>query len=124
MDLTIKNEKFGQDDQSWLATATGTTSARKINLDVSTFTAATHYPEGSLKSGLPLKKLSNGRYGLRSNGDTEPIEGHLFTAVKVPAGVAVVGGALYWDGAVVTAKLPAPVPNTAGQATARGIRYF
>ncbi|OQQ32271.1 hypothetical protein A6411_10720 [Prescottella equi] len=122
MDLTIKTETFGQDDQSWLASAHGTDTARSINLTVASFTAATHYPNGALKSGLPLKKAGN-RYVLWSNGDTEPIEGHLFTAVKVPAGATVVVGALLWHGAVVAAKLPVSV-NTAGQATARDIRYF
>ncbi|WP_009473866.1 hypothetical protein [Rhodococcus sp. JVH1] len=72
MDLKIKTETFGQDDQSWLASAHGTDTARSINIDVATFTAGTHYPEGYLKSGLPLKKVAAGRYGLWSNGDTDP----------------------------------------------------
>lgn len=122
MDLKIKNESFGQDDQSWLADAHGTDSARSINIDVSTFTPATHYPEGYIKSGHPLKKVGN-RYGLWKNGDADPIEGHLLTAVRVPAGATVVVGALLWHGAVLAAKLPSPV-NTAGQATARDVRYF
>ncbi len=123
MDLKITTESFGQDDQSWLASAHGTDTARTINIDVASFTAATHYPDGYLKSGYPLKKVAGDRYGLWSNGDTDPIEGHLFTAVRVRPGVTVVAGALLWHGAVLTAKLPSPV-NTAGQATARGIRYF
>ncbi|QSE94190.1 potassium transporter [Rhodococcus pseudokoreensis] len=123
MDLQIKTETFGQDDQSWLASAHGTDTARNINISVATFTAGTHYPDGWLKSGLPLKKVAGGRYGLWSNGDTDPIEGHLFTATKVPAGATVVVGALLWHGAALVAKLPTSV-NAAGQATARDIRYF
>ncbi|MCK8670998.1 potassium transporter [Rhodococcus sp. HM1] len=123
MDLKITTESFGQDDQSWLASAHGTDTARSINLDVSTFTAGTHYPEGALKSGLPLKKLPSGQYGLWVNGDTEPIEGHLFTAVRVRSGATTVAGALLWHGAVIAAKLPTSV-NAAGQAAALGIRYF
>ncbi|OZF00849.1 hypothetical protein CH300_20130 [Rhodococcus sp. 15-1154-1] len=121
MDLQVKQESFGQDDRSWLATEHGTGTARPINIDVASF--AGKYTDGWIKSGYALKKIGSTRYGLRSDGDTEPIEGHLFTAVKVPSGVAVVGGALYWHGAVVTAKLPQSV-NAAGQATARDIRYF
>ena len=120
MDLTIKTETFGQDDQSWIASAHGTASARPINLDIASF--ATFYPEGYLKSGYALKK-SGTRYALWKNGDTDPIEGHLFTSVKVPAGATVVGAALMWHGAVIAAKLPNPV-NAAGQATARDVRYF
>ena len=122
MDLNIRTERFGHDDQSWLASAHGTDTARSVNIDVSTFTAATHYPEGYLKSGFPLKKVGN-RYGLRTNADTEPIEGHLFTAVKIPPGATVVVGALFWHGAVLAAKLPSSV-DVDGQATARDIRYF
>ncbi len=122
MDLKIRTERFGQDDQSWLASAHGTDTARPVNIDVSTFTAATHFPEGYLKSGFPLKKVGT-RYGLWKNGDEDPIEGHLFTAVKIPAGATVVVGALHWHGAILAAKLPSPV-NAAGQATARSIRYF
>ncbi|OZE90222.1 hypothetical protein CH302_27620 [Rhodococcus sp. 15-2388-1-1a] len=120
MDLNVKREDFGQDDRSWLATAHGTETARPINIDVASF--AGKYPDGWIKSGYPLKKIGT-RYGLRVDGDTDPIEGHLYTAVKVPAGLAVVAGALYWHGAVLTAKLPQSV-NAAGQATARDIRYF
>lgn len=123
MDLKITTERFGQDDQSWLASAHGTDATRSINVDVSTFTAGTHYPEGYLKSGYPLKKVADNKYGLWSNGDTDPIEGHLFTALRVRPGTTVVVGALLWHGAVVAAKLPSSV-NPAGQATARDIRYF
>lgn len=222
MDLKITTESFGQDDQSWLASEHGTDTARSINLDVSTFNSATHYPEGYLKSGYPLKKVAGNKYGLWSNGDVatatvgvvtitgsptggtwtftvggqttagiahnasaaavqsaiaalsgvgvgnvtvtgsaggpytvtlakggtptvsgasltggttpsasvsvnapvaSPIEGHLFTAVRVRPGATVVVGALFWHGAVVAAKLPTSV-NSAGQATARDIRYF
>ncbi|MGB7237137.1 MAG: hypothetical protein WBD41_14275 [Rhodococcus sp. (in: high G+C Gram-positive bacteria)] len=120
MDITVKQETFGQDDQSWLATAHGTNTARPINLDVASFAGL--YADGYIKSGYALKKIGS-RYGLRTDGDAEPVEGHLFTAVKVPAGATVLGAALYWHGAVVAAKLPQAV-NAAGQATARDIRYF
>ncbi|AJW38566.1 Phage capsid and scaffold [Rhodococcus sp. B7740] len=120
MDLNVKREDFGQDDRSWLATAHGTETARPINIDVASF--AGKVVDGWIKSGYALKKIGS-RYGLRTDGDADAIEGHLYTAVKVPAGLSVVAGALYWHGAVVTAKLPQSV-NTAGQATARDIRYF
>ncbi|PSR63992.1 MULTISPECIES: hypothetical protein [Nocardia] len=125
MDLNIKTDIFGQDDQSWLASAEGTDRARTITLDLSTFTPATHYPEGWMKSGYALKKLGSGLYGLFSPGDESAavIAGHLLTAVKVPAGLTKVAGALHWHGAVIVAKLPHTV-NAAGQATAKQITYF
>lgn len=125
MDLTLKTETFGQDDQSWLASAEGTDRARTITLDLSTFTANTHYPDGYIKSGYALKLLSGGKYGLFTVGDedTEKIAGHLLTAVRVPSGATKVAGALHWHGAVRVAKLPHTV-DAAGQATAKQISYF
>jgi len=125
MDLTLTTEVFGQDDQSWLASAHGTDTGRTITLDLSTFTESTHYPDGYIKSGYALKLLSGGKYGLFSVGDddTEAIAGHLLTAVRVPAGATKVAGALLWHGAVIVAKLPHTV-DAAGQATAGLISYF
>lgn len=122
MDLTLKTETFGQDDQSWLASAEGTDRARTITLDLSTFVAG-DYADGYLKSGWTLRLLASGKYGKRSNGDTEGIAGHLLTATRVPAGATKVAAALLWHGAVITAKVPNP-PNAAGQATAKAISYF
>ncbi|MEV0247960.1 potassium transporter [Nocardia sp. NPDC050712] len=125
MDLKLTTETFGQDDQSWLASAEGTDRARTITLDLTTFTANTHYPNGYLKSGFALKKLVSGKYGLFTAGDhdDEIIAGHLLTAVKISTGATKVAGALLWHGAVIAAKCPHTV-NAAGQATAQQISYF
>lgn len=64
MDLSLRTETWGQDDQSWLGSQHGTEAARSITLDVSKFTANTHYPNGYFPSGLPLGKVtSTGLYG-------------------------------------------------------------
>lgn len=64
MDLSVRSETFGADDQTWLGSAHGTSSARSITLDTSAFTAGTHYPDGYFKSGLPLGKITaSGLYG-------------------------------------------------------------
>ncbi|MGW4119881.1 hypothetical protein [Nocardia sp. NPDC004711] len=125
MDLKINIDTFGQDDQSWLASAEGTDRARTITLDLTTFTAGTHYPNGYLKSGYALKKLGSGKYGLFSVGDeaTASIAGHWLTAVRIPTGATKVSGALLWHGSVLAAKCPHTV-NAAGQATAKQITYF
>lgn len=64
MDLSLHTETFGQDDQSWLGSAHGTSMARSITLDTSAFTANTHYPSGFFPSGLAVGKItSTGKYG-------------------------------------------------------------
>ena len=64
MDLSLRTETWGQDDQSWLGSQHGTEMARTITLDVSKFTEGTHYPDGYFLSGLPLGKVTaTGLYG-------------------------------------------------------------
>ncbi|MGP5048736.1 head decoration protein [Glutamicibacter ardleyensis] len=121
MDLTIKRESFGQDDQSWLGSAHGTSAAQSITLDVSTFTAEEHYPEGWLKSGLPLANSGETYVLWTTEAD---LAGFLFTTVRVPVDTATpVGAAILEHGRVKTAKLPVSV-DTAGQATAAGRIIF
>jgi len=115
MDLSIRTESFGQDDQSWLGSEHGTDTARSITLDVSAFTAGTHYPNGFLLSGLPLGKITaSGKYGpyngTASDG-TETLVGFLLGAVRVnTADTSIdVQGALLVHGVVVESKLPVAV---------------
>lgn len=129
MDLSIKTETFGQEDQSWLASAHGTEAARSITLDVSTFTAGTHYPDGFLRAGLPLGKITaSGKYGLYSDAASDGRQafvGLLFTAVKAPAVNATpVSGAMLLHCLVVEAKLPAPGVDANGKADAAGRIIF
>ena len=122
MDIAIKRASFGQDDQSWLGSAHGTNAAQSITLDVSTFTKATHYPDGYLKSGLPLQKLPSGKYGLWLT--TKTVAGFLFTPVSAPADPATpVGAALLEHGRVIAAKLPVSV-DAGGQTSAAGRIIF
>jgi hypothetical protein len=62
--LAQTTETFGVEDQSWLGSEHGTSSARTITLDTSAFTAGTHYPNGFFPSGLPLGRITaTGLYG-------------------------------------------------------------
>lgn len=111
MDLTMKSETFGQDNQSWLGSAHGTDMARTITLDTSAFTAGTHYPTGHFPSGLPLGKITaTGKYGPYNNAladGTETLAGFLLTAVKAPAVNTIdPQGALHIHGVVVETNLP------------------
>lgn len=53
----LKSETVGNGDQSWLGSDHGIANARTELLDISTFTAATHYPNGYIPSGLPVAKV-------------------------------------------------------------------
>lgn len=53
----LKNETLGSGDQSWLGSTHGIADCRTELLDISTFTAGTHYPDGYIKSGTPVAKV-------------------------------------------------------------------
>jgi hypothetical protein len=113
VNLAQTTETFGQDDQSWLASAHGTDAGRSITLDTSAFTAGTHYAGGFFPSGLVLGKIAaTGLYGPYNDAlsdGTQTAVGFLFTAVKAPAVNTIdVQGVLLWHGAVVKANLPIP----------------
>lgn len=128
MDLSVKTETFGSDNQSWLASAHGLDAGRGITLDTSAFTAGTHYPNGYFPSGLPLGKITaSGLYGPYNNAatdGTDVLAGHLMTPVKAPSVNTIdVGGVLLGHGVVVEANLPIAI-DSAGKADVAGrIQY-
>lgn len=50
----LRSETAGSGDQSWLGSAHGIGNCRTGTLDVSAFTAGTHYPNGYIPSGTPV----------------------------------------------------------------------
>lgn len=54
----LSTETFGSGDMSWLDSGHGLRNARTDTLDISTFTAGTHYPDGYIPSGTPVAKVS------------------------------------------------------------------
>ncbi|MYT60149.1 head decoration protein [Streptomyces sp. SID7834] len=88
MNLAQTTEWFGTDDQSWLGSEHGTQATETIVLDTSTFTAATHYPDGFFKSGIPLGQITaGGKFGPYDNAAAdgrEKLVGFLFSAVGAP----------------------------------------
>jgi hypothetical protein len=129
MDLSLKTETFGADDQSWLGSMHGTQATESVTLDTSTFTAGTHYPDGYFKSGIPLGKITaTGKYGPYNGAavdGTETLVGFLFAAVKAPASNTVdVAGAMLVHGKVRESRLPVAV-DAAGKADVAGsIRFI
>lgn len=64
MDLSVISEgPWLPEDRSWLGSAHGTESTVTITLDISAFTANTHYPNGFIPSGTVLARLDTGIYG-------------------------------------------------------------
>lgn len=50
----LVTETIGTGDQSWLASTHGMHTPRTETVDVTAFTAGTHYPNGYLPSGTPV----------------------------------------------------------------------
>ncbi|MFE2912825.1 head decoration protein [Kitasatospora indigofera] len=122
MNLNPTTETFGQDDQSWLASAHGTSNARTITLDTSAFTAGTHYPSGYFPSGLVLGRITaTGLYGPYDDAAVDGravAAGFLFCAVDAPSVNTIdPQGALLWHGAVIKALLPIPASLDANGTT-------
>lgn len=72
MDLSLRSESFAADDTSWLRSRHGTEACVSGTLDVSTFTPSLHYPDGFIRSGTPLGKITaTGKYGPYASNTNE-----------------------------------------------------
>lgn len=111
MKLTQTVETFGQENQSWLASAHGTDSARTVTLDVSTFNAA-HYANGYIPSGIALGKITTGgKYGPYDDTAADGravLVGFLFTSqpVDLTSTATPIIAPLLDHGKVISALLP------------------
>lgn len=93
----LKTETFGSGDQSWLGGSHGIHNCRTETLDVSAFTAGTHFPNGYVPSGTPLAKVA---------GLMVPYT----SAEGTTTGAGVLAGFLYTDQPVVgTGDFAVPV---------------
>jgi hypothetical protein len=98
MQLTPLNQTFGQEDQSWLASADGTDFARPVTIDITKLTPSIHYPNGYLASGIPLAKLT--ATGLYAPYAPETDSVQSVTVTGAPTGGTFT---LTWDGDTTTA---------------------
>lgn len=105
----LKTETFGGGDQSWLGSAHGIANARTEVLDISAFTAGTHYPDGYIRSGTPVAKVGGVLVPYdATEGTTDGagvLAGFVLTDQKV-SGADDFGVPLLDHGRVITAKLP------------------
>ena len=106
----MKTETFGGGNLSWIgAGAHGIDDARTEVLDISTFTAATHFPNGFIPSGLPVAKVGGVLVPYDATEGTVTNAGVLagFVLTDQPVvGTADFGVPVYDHGRVVTSKLP------------------
>ena len=106
----MSTQTFGGGNQSWLgAGAPHVDECRTEVLDISTFTAGTHYPNGFIPSGLPVAKVGgvlvpyDATEGTVTNAGV--LAGFVLTDQTV-VGTADFGVPVYDHGRVVTSKLP------------------
>lgn len=98
----LRSETIGSGDQSWLASTHGLRNARTEQLDISAFTAGTHYPNGYIPSGTPLAKVGGlmvpytSAEGTTTNAGV--LAGHLLTDQQV-----------VFNGTASTVDFPVPV---------------
>ena len=131
MDLTPqKTTTGGLSDKSWVYGDHGLDVMQSETLDLTKFTAETHYPDGSIRSGTVLARDTG--TGLlvpydtanSTDADYDTAIGHLFEDTKVNAGSTKAGCAVYWHGSVVEANLPANHGlDAAAKADLVNIRY-
>jgi len=111
----LSSETVGTGDQTWLGSAHGIWECRTETINVSAFTAGTHYPNGYIPSGTPVAKVS----GLLVPYDSTE-------ATTTNAGV--LAGFLFTDQRVVgTKNFPAPVLDHGRVKTAKvktGVQAF
>lgn len=108
----VVTDTIGSGDQSWLGSSHGIDNCRTELLDISTFTAETHYPNGYIPSGTPVAKVGgvlvpyDDTQGTTTNAGV--LAGLVFTDQKV-VGSADFAVPLLDFGRIRPAKLPQTV---------------
>lgn len=113
----FRTETFGGGDQSWLGSTHGIGNARTGTIDISTFTAATHYPAGHIPSGTLVDCANEGAIKPYVDG-AAAVLGILLTDQTV-IGTADFAAPILRHGIINVGKLPKPwvkpaTGNTAG----------
>lgn len=106
----ISSETIGSGDMSWLDSTHGIGNARTVSIDISAFTAGTHYPAGYIPSGTPVAIVGglavpyDPTVGVTTGAGV--LAGHILTDQKV-VGTSVFGAPLLDHGRVKAAKVAA-----------------
>jgi hypothetical protein len=124
----FRTETFSTGDMSWLGSDHGIENSRTVTVDISTFTAGTHYPNGFIPSGLPVAVVGGVAVPYDSNEATTTgagiLAGHILTDQPV-IGTGDFGAPLFSHGRVVASKLPIAFtkPAAAAKNAAHNIEY-
>ena len=108
-------ESLGGGDMSWLASTHGIENARTATLDVSTFTEATHYPDGYFPSGLPVNVADEGAV-TPWTGVTDEELGFVLRDVRVNVTDVTIDvtAAVLRHGLILSANLPVALASGVG----------
>lgn len=105
----LLTETYGAGDQSWLRSSHGLRNAKTDQVNLSAFTAGTHYPNGYIPSGTPVAKVSGLLVPYTSAEGTTTgagvLWGHILTDQRV-VGTANFPAPVFRHGEVVAAKVP------------------
>ena len=131
-DISVRSTSYGVDNRDWLASRHGEDMTVGLTLDIALFTKNTHYPEGYVRSGQPLGRVTAtglyGPYDNSANDGREVCRYLLFSFVRAidPNNgntLAKVGGAGYLHGLVKESKLPVAI-DSAGKADLSQITWI
>lgn len=122
-DITVRSHSYQVDNREWLIGQHGVDVTPSVTLDISKFTAGTHYPNGFIPSGTRLGKVTTsglyGPYDNTANDGREVCAGLLFSFAKAVDEFGTVrtkvGGARFVHGVVKESKLPGSI-DSAGKA--------
>ena len=121
MDIAPRNTgSFTSDNKVWVyADISKQAGRRPVTLHVPAFTKATHYPDGYIRSGVPLGKITSGanagKYGPfdpEATDGRDEFDGWLWNFADIEDGQLVAVQAI-WDGpgTVWPEKLPLGAPD-------------
>jgi len=97
-------------DQRWIGSRHALDSAKTGTVSVSTFTKATHYPDGYLKSGTPVNAADPSVLKPFTGGTGEVLR-FLKDNHDIEAGINEVQVAYLWHGLIYTNRLPVALPD-------------
>lgn len=111
----LSTQTVGSGDMSWLASSHGINDCRTDFLDINTFTAGTHYPNGYIPSGTPVAKVGGVLVPYTSAEGTTTnagiLAGHILTDQQVVingvASTADFAVPVLDHGRIVASKVPA-----------------
>ena len=103
--MRMSVETFGGGDQSWLDSAHGTDHGATATAVAANFTAAAHYPNGYLPSGLPVNAADRANLGPFTGADGEKL-GFILFDQPVTAGDETFAVPVVLHGRVRVSRLP------------------